>query len=297
MSQHDMDIANQGAASFRADLNLALAALVSNNAGASEPSTIFAYQWWYDSTLNILKQRNAANDAWINVLKFDQTNDQVDTLYVRTLIDALVDNTADIGNSSRAFRDIYMQRDLYFDNDNSRTQDHYTWVPIASATASGSATLEFTLSTDFDYFLFVFESILPADDDKTLKANFSPDGGSGYHTNYGRSGYIASNSLGTIVSFHSTTQTGMSMGEDQGNNDVQHGLDGLFYVYNAASATIGTRANTKSLCIEQASTTNFIDLSASHWDKTIAAVNYIKFAYNAGNIASGSIHQYGKKFI
>lgn len=67
MSQHDMDLANAAGASFRADLNLALAALVSNSSGATAPATTFAYQFWADTTTGLLKQRNAANSAWITI--------------------------------------------------------------------------------------------------------------------------------------------------------------------------------------------------------------------------------------
>lgn len=68
MSQHDYDIANQAGSAFRAELNTALAAIVSQNSGATAPSTTYTYQWWADTTTGILKQRNAANSAWINIL-------------------------------------------------------------------------------------------------------------------------------------------------------------------------------------------------------------------------------------
>lgn len=65
MSQHDYDLANQSGASFRADLNNALLAVVSNNAGATAPSPTFAQMWWADTSTDLLKQRNSANSAWI----------------------------------------------------------------------------------------------------------------------------------------------------------------------------------------------------------------------------------------
>ena len=67
MAQHDYDIANQSGANFRADLNNALDAIVSNNSGSSEPSTTFAYEWWIDTSNNLLKLRNSANNAWITL--------------------------------------------------------------------------------------------------------------------------------------------------------------------------------------------------------------------------------------
>lgn len=76
MSQNDFNIANQGFPATRADLNDALQALASNSAGDTEPSTIYAYQWWYDSTADTLKIRNSDNDAWIDVAIIDQVNDE-----------------------------------------------------------------------------------------------------------------------------------------------------------------------------------------------------------------------------
>lgn len=67
MAQHDYSIANQSGLAFRQDLNNALAAIVSQNSGASEPSTTYAYQWWADTTTGLLKLRNAANSAWITI--------------------------------------------------------------------------------------------------------------------------------------------------------------------------------------------------------------------------------------
>ena len=67
MAQHDYILANQSGAAFRSDLNNGLAAIVSNNSGAAQPSTTYAYQWWPDTTTGLLKLRNAANNAWITI--------------------------------------------------------------------------------------------------------------------------------------------------------------------------------------------------------------------------------------
>jgi hypothetical protein len=77
MSQHDMNIANQGFPAFRADLNNALAALASTSAADTEPSTTFANQLWMDTDNNILKVRNEDDDAWISLATFDQATDTV----------------------------------------------------------------------------------------------------------------------------------------------------------------------------------------------------------------------------
>ena len=71
MSQHDYVIANGTGAAVRSDLNNALAAIVSNNSGATEPTTTYAYMWWPDTTTNTLKLRNGANNAWITLRQLD----------------------------------------------------------------------------------------------------------------------------------------------------------------------------------------------------------------------------------
>jgi len=75
MAQHDYTIANQTFPNTRTDINNALSAIVSQNSGASAPSTTYAYQLWYDTTNNKLKQRNADDDAWIDLFDVDQVAD------------------------------------------------------------------------------------------------------------------------------------------------------------------------------------------------------------------------------
>ena len=73
MATHDYVLDNATGANFRADLNNALAAIVSNNSSSSEPSTKYAYQWWADTNEGVLKIRNSANDGWVTLLQLDGT--------------------------------------------------------------------------------------------------------------------------------------------------------------------------------------------------------------------------------
>ena len=73
MATHDYVLDNATGANFRADLNNALAAIVSNNSSSSEPSTKYAYQWWADTNDGVLKIRNSANDGWVTLLQLDGT--------------------------------------------------------------------------------------------------------------------------------------------------------------------------------------------------------------------------------
>jgi hypothetical protein len=73
MSQSNYNIPNQSAPAVRAQLNAVFGSIATNNSGSTAPSTTFAYQWWYDTSTDTLKQRNAANSAWINIGTFDQS--------------------------------------------------------------------------------------------------------------------------------------------------------------------------------------------------------------------------------
>jgi hypothetical protein len=64
---HDYSLANQDGASFRSDLNNALAAIVSNNSSSTEPASTYPYMWWADTNTATLKLRDSSDSSWITV--------------------------------------------------------------------------------------------------------------------------------------------------------------------------------------------------------------------------------------
>ena len=74
MAQHDYDIGNQNGQNFRTDVNNVLDAIQTTNSGSSEPATKVAYMLWVDTTNNLLKVRNGANNAWISLGSINTTN-------------------------------------------------------------------------------------------------------------------------------------------------------------------------------------------------------------------------------
>lgn len=73
MATHDYVIDNQSAPAFRADLNDALQAIVTQNSSASAPPVTYANMLWYDTVNNQLKKRNEANSNWIILGTIDET--------------------------------------------------------------------------------------------------------------------------------------------------------------------------------------------------------------------------------
>lgn len=127
MAQHDYVINNQTFPSYRNDHNNSLSAIVTNNSGASEPTVMFAYMWWYDTTNNILKVRNADNDAWISFATFDQVNDTVnflDSTFTQLTSD-LASNGYDVNFADNDKAQFGTSNDLqiYHDGSNSYIND------------------------------------------------------------------------------------------------------------------------------------------------------------------------------
>jgi len=71
MAQHDYNIGDQNGFDFLLDLNNALSAIATNNAGSSEPNTTFAHMLWFDTNNDLMKVRNEANSEWRIVAKKD----------------------------------------------------------------------------------------------------------------------------------------------------------------------------------------------------------------------------------
>lgn len=65
MSTHDKVIANDTFPNFRSDLNTALAAIASQQAGTSDPPAMLAYERQARTDLGVIRRRNAANAGWI----------------------------------------------------------------------------------------------------------------------------------------------------------------------------------------------------------------------------------------
>lgn len=64
---------SQALSASRTPINDGFEALRTLHSGASEPSSTVAYMLWADTTTNLLKQRNAADDGWITVAVLNDT--------------------------------------------------------------------------------------------------------------------------------------------------------------------------------------------------------------------------------
>ena len=129
MATHDYIVDNQNGANFRSDLNNALAAIVSNNSSATAPTTTYAFMWWADTANDILKQRNAADSAWISILTLSTgaplatianfTSTGIDDNATSTAITIDASENVGIGTTSPAQRlHITGGRSMFYSTDN-----------------------------------------------------------------------------------------------------------------------------------------------------------------------------------
>jgi hypothetical protein len=72
MSQNPLNQGDGDGATVRTGLVAGLQALATMQSGATAPATTYPYMLWADTTAGVLKQRNAANSAWIDVGTIDQ---------------------------------------------------------------------------------------------------------------------------------------------------------------------------------------------------------------------------------
>lgn len=149
MSQHDYDIANAAGSVVRADINSLVAAIASQNSGASAPSVTFPNMWWYDTTNSLLKLRNPANSAWMTFASITGSTIVIDQALLKAAI-----NTDWFGTTVRFPRidtsgimDIGGRLDMH--GDAAHNGDYQARLLRATGT-NGKLTLENTGSGSLD---------------------------------------------------------------------------------------------------------------------------------------------------
>jgi hypothetical protein len=208
VAQHDYVIANGTGAAVRSDLNNGLAAIVSNNSGATEPATMYAYQWWADTTTGLLKLRNAANSAWVTVGTLASANLGLAALASPTFTGTV---TAPTFTASTAVN-----------------------IPLGSA---GSPTLFFTGDTNNGLFSPGADIVaLTTDGSERFRIAASGQIGLG-GANYGTSGQaLTSNGSGSAPTWQTPVSTSDKISEgDTEAEVVDTGSDGHFKVTTEGS--------------------------------------------------------------
>ena len=170
-------------------------------------------------------------------------------------------------------------------------------VLVSSATASASATIDFTLGNYKEY-QFYFINIHPATNAVNFQFNFSTDSGSNYNvtktTTYFRAYHNEADTV-TELGYDTTYDLAQStsfqnFGDNLGNgNDEQ--ASGYMHLFNPSSTTYVKHFISNFEFYNQA------DYSLHHlvagYGNTTSALTNIRFQMSSGNIDDGVILMYG----
>jgi hypothetical protein len=172
---------------------------------------------------------------------------------------------------------------------------------ISTATASASASIEFTSGIDSTYkeYIFYFVDIHPATDDTHLQFNFSTDGGSNYNVTKTTTAFRAYHDeadTATILQYQtgddlaqSTSFQRLSLGGLGNDNDQS--TCGYLKLFNPSSTTFVKHFIARSNIAAQ---DNFsLEGYVAGYGNTTSPINSIKFEMNSGNIDDGQILLFG----
>ena len=175
-------------------------------------------------------------------------------------------------------------------------------ILVSSATASGSATIDFTLG-DYKEYQFYFVNMHP-DADRFFKFNFSTDSGSNYSvsktTTFFKARHYesdASYEFGYEAGYdlaNSTADQTLTEGNVEGN-DNDASLSGSMHIFNPSSDTYVKHfmANINQLGKPDGSTRTTFNNYIAGYANTTSALTNIKFVMTSGTIDSGTILCFG----
>lgn len=86
MSQSTLTVNDGSGSSVLTQLNAALQALASGSSGTAAPGTTYPFQLWADTTNNLWKIRNKANNAWVTLGALDATDGLVGAFNAAKLV-------------------------------------------------------------------------------------------------------------------------------------------------------------------------------------------------------------------
>ena len=173
---------------------------------------------------------------------------------------------------------------------------------ISTQTASASASLEFSMDSTYDSYVFKFINIHPATDGANFEFNMSTDGGSNYNVVKTTTIFLArhfesdANIEFTYDGGSDLAQgTGFQLligGSSVGADNDQH-ISGSLTLYNPSSTTFVKHfiATTHTYGQNDAS----YSLFSAGYGNTTSAINGVKFIMHSGNIDDGIIKMYGVK--
>ena len=170
-------------------------------------------------------------------------------------------------------------------------------VFISSATASSSASIEFTLG-DYKEYKFFFVNIHPQNDNIDFEFNLSSDSGSNYNvtktTTHFRA-YHAEAGNDQALSYDDARDLAQGTGyQDIATNfggDNDQNLGGVLHLFNPSSNTFVKHFTCTTQYSHQANYS--LNVFVAGYANTTSALTNIKFQMSSGNIDDGKILMFG----
>ena len=171
---------------------------------------------------------------------------------------------------------------------------------LTTATASSSATLDFTSNIDstYDSYLFKFYNMHPATNDASFTFNMSVDSGSNYNvtkTTTTHRAYHAEDDSEAVLEYDSGQDLAQSTAFQGILRFIGNGNDecgsGTLHIFNPSSTTF-VKHFIASGNTYYGGDYSFNDFTAGYGNTT-SAVDAVQFKMSSGNIDAGTIKMYG----
>ena len=171
-------------------------------------------------------------------------------------------------------------------------------VFISSATASSSASIEFSLGSYKEY-KFFFANIHQSIDQAYFQVNFSTDNGSNYNVTKTTSAFNAFHTEADSDEFvyasstdvaQSTANANLSILTGDGNDENQ---SGYLHLFNPSSTTFVKHFISDLQCSYRVGLPASINYKVAGYANTTSALTNIKFEFSEGNIDDGKILMFG----
>jgi hypothetical protein len=290
MAQHDYNIANQGFASFRSDLNNALSAIQTNNSGTSLPSGAVAGQIWLDTT-------NATSPT----LKFYDGADSISLAtinYTANTVDWLDSSITITGLSTSATGTVLTLTDTATTSTVNLIIDNDKEIRFREATANGTNYVSLSAPTTLASDLALTLPSADGTSGQFLSTNgsgilsFASGGVTGVSTSatgtvltlsdsnilFGKGGYFAEATLtdGATVTWNASTQqvAKLTLGGNRTLSAPTNGATGQFISIAVIQDATGSRTLTWNSAYE------FTGDTAPTLTTTVSKADLFVFRYN-----------------
>ena len=170
---------------------------------------------------------------------------------------------------------------------------------LTTATASSSATVDFTsnINSTYDSYLFKFYDIHPATDQASFQVNFR-DGGSSYDATKTTTNFRAyhnesgsDQSLGYFAAEDLAQSTAVQIIGRTVGNDNDQSCTGEIFLFSPSSTTFVKHFLIRSSVTEHGD--YYVDYHIAGYCNVTAAIDGVQFSFSTGNIDSGTIKMYG----